>query len=108
MKDSTLLRIALATAAIGMIALYFLSLSEELSGLHELPARDAGDTVTVKGTVTGVRDMGTATLVEVSAYEKVPVVVFDTYKAVIGSEVTVRGELELYKGRYEIIADSIE
>jgi DNA/RNA endonuclease YhcR with UshA esterase domain len=109
MNDMTLLRAALLTGIIGIIALFVLSSRPlEETAVEMISCRDTGDTVKISGRIEGARQLGGVTIMDVSSSRSIPVVVFDNYSPVVGAQVTLTGKVEVYKGQLEVLASTIE
>lgn len=110
MKESTLLKIALICALIGLVALYFISAKIEVKDYKpsEL-SKNIGDDVNLKGTVTKIADKGNVVFVDVSQQNSVSVVLFtdNNINLKSGDNVEVIGKVQEYNGKNEIIAQKV-
>jgi len=109
MKDSLLLRIALATSIIGLCAL---GLILEITGLQEVSiseAKDLGEdkTVRITGVVERVTNKDKFAIINIMKEEKITVVLFDNINLSRGQRVEIIGKTKNYKGEKEVIADEI-
>ena len=109
-----LVKIALITAVIGIIALFFITrtMSEEVVKIEDLKI---GQISSIKGMVTSiyVSKDGHAFLKVADNTAEVQVVAFkgsnieEVYSLEVGDEVIVLGRVDEYKGKTEIIAREI-
>lgn len=105
MKDSTLLRISLATALIGIISLYIISNNLELEESNLVADQEY---IKLRGLVEDIRVFDEVTSFTLSYSDDVKVVVFKELDLIEGSSVEVVGSVEEYRGEKEIIAESIK
>ncbi|MEK6984380.1 MAG: OB-fold nucleic acid binding domain-containing protein [Nanoarchaeota archaeon] len=111
MKESSLLKIALACSLVGLGILYLISEKIEIKDYK--PTRlneNIGDDVSLKGVVTKITDAGNAVFIEVNQDNPVTVVLFannNNLKLGSGDKIEVIGEVQEYNGRNEIIAQRI-
>ena len=111
MKETTLLKIALACSLVGLVALYFISTRIDVKDYKpSILNKNIGDDVKLKGTVAKISDAGSVVFIEVNQQNPVTVVLFtddDSLKLQDGDSVEVIGEVQEYKGKNEIIAQKI-
>lgn len=110
MKENTLLKIALISSLIGLIALYFIS--DKLDIKHYSLTKinsNVGDDVKLKGIVKNVRKSDKVTFIEVEQNVPSNIVVLgrENINITSGDFVEVIGEVQEYKGGEEIIANRI-
>lgn len=111
MKESTLLKIALACSFIGLFVLYFISTKIEVTNYKpNLLSANAGEDVKLIGTITKVTDREDVVFIEVSQQNSVAVVLFtdNDVKLSEGDNVEIFGEVQEYNGKEEIIAQKIK
>jgi len=104
MQDSTLLKIALATSIIGLAVLFMVSRTNEFS--QNPYAVDDGQSASITGKVLSARQdaIGTRIVLEVP----IDVLVFGENVSVgEGQRLKIKGTVQEYEGRKEMIADSI-
>jgi len=103
MEEQLLIKIALSCILIGLPLLFFLSSSvEEREGIIEQ------DLIRFKGEIVEVEQREDVTFLSVVPSTGFRVIVFDEVNFRNGSEVTIEGRLDWYKGEMEIIGESIE
>ena len=111
MKETTLLKIALACALVGLLALYFISARIEIKEYNTGKlAQNVGDDVKLTGTITKLTDKGNFIFIEVSHQSPVNVVLFtddNNLKLNKGDNVDILGKVQEYNGKPEIIADKV-
>ena len=110
MKETTLLKIALISSLVGMIALYFVSTQIDVKDYKPTQLNEnVGDDVKLIGTVTDIADRGSVIFIEVNQQNPVTVVLFtdDDIRLKSGDSVEVFGEVQEYKGKNEILAQKI-
>ena len=111
MKESTLLKVALACSLIGLFALYLISAKIEVRDYRpSLLNGNAGEDVRLHGTITKVTDKGGVVFIEVNQQNPVAVVLFTNsdVKLSAGDSVEIVGEVQEYNGKEEIIAQEIK
>ena len=111
MKETTLLKIALACSLAGLFVLYFISTRIEFKDYKpSILNKNVGDDVKLKGTIAKISDAGNVVFIEVNQISPITVVLFtndDNLKLKHGDNVEVIGEFQEYKGKNEIIAQTI-
>jgi len=111
MKETTLLKIALACSLVGLIALYFISTKIEIKDYNPSKlGNNIGDDVNLKGIVTKITNKGNVAFLDISQQNSVSVVLFspgDNLKLKNGDNVEVIGKVQEYNGRNEIIAQKV-
>ena len=110
MREQQLVRLAMLVSMFGLFALFSIwALAEpeevSISSLQDVEKED----VRIKGTVLGVRNFDNFAILSVAEVKSVDVVVFDKRQLNVreGDNVTISGKLQPYKGRKELVADSI-
>lgn len=111
MKETTLLKIALICALVGLALLYFISIKIEVKDYKpNLLNKNIGDDVKLKGTVAKITDKGNVVFVEVNQQNPISVVIFtgdNDLKLKNGDNVEVIGKVQEYNGKPEIVADKV-
>jgi len=111
MKDSTLLKLSLSLSLIGLLLLLVLTEFVEPEPLEITELVDnIGKHVYIEGFVESATYKDEVTFFTVSdSKEEILVVLFDKLDEVIseGDKIGVSGEVSLYKGKMEIIADEL-
>ncbi|MBN1793220.1 hypothetical protein JW826_06060 [Candidatus Woesearchaeota archaeon] len=109
MQESTLLRAALATSIIGILALLLIlklsSLEESSLGAVRFAEEDAN--IRVSGTVKQASVKGNLTLITITSEESLSVVAFQNITLTKGDKITIEGKAKDYNGQKEIVADRI-
>ena len=105
MKESTLLKIALIGALVGLVLLYFVSEKADYGG--NLDNAELGDTVKVIGVVNSVRNSGNTTFLSITKEEYVDIVVFKALNLTEGQYIEVIGEVDEYEGEREMIGNAL-
>lgn len=109
MKESTLLKIALVIALVGVIILFFISDEVKIDEktIDQLDGVD--ENVLVKGIVTRITELETVSFIEITQENKITVVLFKDYPIDLkeGEVVEVLGKTEEYKGEFEIIGKEV-
>lgn len=109
MQDSTLLKISLSTAIVGIILLFFLSQNVTLKPTSTSKL-DRTNEVLLKGVINRVSQTDKVIILELIQPEKNTVVLFkDKYLIDLekGDVIEVRGRTEEFEGQQEIIADDV-
>ncbi len=110
MKETTLLKIALACSLVGLFVLYFISTKIDVKDYKpNLLNKNIGEDVKLNGVITKISDAGDVVFIEVSQQNPMTVVLFtkDDIRLNDGDNIEVIGEVQEYKGRNEIIAQKI-
>ncbi|MBI2146585.1 hypothetical protein HYU22_04555 [Candidatus Woesearchaeota archaeon] len=112
MEEKKLLTIASIATIVGLAFLFFYAQEADLpiaTSLDEImPAED----VTMAGTIQNVQEHGNVTFIKLAGerVETVDVVVFkaDALPLQVGDQVKIQGTVEVYQGKKEIIASTVE
>jgi len=108
MDDNTLLTIALASAMIGLVALfvmmYFAVIPE--TPIQQINDSDIGQKISVTGEIKSVRQSNSTTFIKIEQACELDVVVFDKINVTKGNA-RIIGVVQEYQGKKELIADSI-
>lgn len=112
MNERTLLRISLLVSLSGIVLLAMLlnvATIEEKS-ISEMKFVEEGRSVRIKGFVESVQNNEGYAVIHVAELKTVQVIVFDSGEIILeeNENVEVIGKIRNYKGRNEIIADSIK
>ena len=109
MRENTLLKIALASAVVGLIALFLISKSIDIPEYNPSEIKDLGKDVKLTGMITKVRDADGLFFIEIKQENYVTVVFFtkeeNEFKK--GENVEIIGKVQEYNGKPEIIAKKI-
>lgn len=109
MQDRQLLRIAIISSIIGIIALFMITQITEIDSSSIQSVKLCGKTdVSIKGVVTGTKKIGDMTIITVSQEENIEVIAYENQPAEVGDEITVQGKVGQYKGQNQIVADKIK
>jgi DNA/RNA endonuclease YhcR with UshA esterase domain len=114
-SDKTVLKIAVVVFAVGFFALFLISQQEpKLFSVSEITENMIGEKASVRGIAERprVRDSLTMQLADENSTAKINVVMFNPTEVMLnsfkaGDAVIVNGEISIYKGELEIIANKI-
>jgi DNA/RNA endonuclease YhcR with UshA esterase domain len=109
MNESLLLKSALITAILGLIAITLivkLTSLEEMN-IGEAKQADEGNLVIISGTVERVTSKEGFSIISIKKEESIDVVMFDSINLSKGQKVEVTGKTKEYRGSKEIVADKI-
>ncbi len=101
MEDKILLIVAAIFGLLGITALFFISASIEPG--DSLASADPGDTVELTGRIVSSQNRGDVTILTLEHTSTV--IVFNRIDA--RGEVRIRGEVSVYDGKKELIAESV-
>ena len=109
MKHATVVKASLILSLAGIFLLFAILL---FSDPEEIKISEAElskfEDVRMEGYVHGIKKFGSVTIIELAEIKKIEVVVFDNRTLPEpNSTVIVSGEIREYKGRKQVIADSI-
>ncbi len=109
MKDSTLIKIALATSIIGLAALAIIL---STTGFEEVNISEAKEleketTTRISGTVERITAKEGFSILNIKKEETITVVVFEKINLSKGQRVEVVGEVKDYEGQKELVAEKI-
>lgn len=109
MKDSSLLKIALACSLIGIVALFFILQVTELDefSISELYLLEDGSEVRIVGVVDRVVNKNNVTILSISQKEIISGVIFEHVEVNVGEKIELIGTLETYKGEREVLVEKI-
>ncbi len=104
MKDKTLLRISAMTAVIGIIALFILTETIELTSYTILDAKETGGDVKITGTVKSIKTTNGVTILTLKDETgEIKAVSFNSkILAKKGEDIEVEGRITEYNGEKEI------
>lgn len=107
MDDKFLLKIALVVSVLGIIGLFLVTEIIEIP-LQKIEELEEGDYVKIVGEIISINQKDTMTFFQIKDETgKIDVVYFDLVELEEGIELEVEGQVEEYKGKLEIIADSL-
>jgi len=109
MNESLLLKTALITAILGLIAITLivkLTSLEEMN-IGEAKQADEGNVLIISGTVERVTSKEGFSIISIKKEESIDVVMFDSINLSKGQKVEVTGKTKEYRGSKEIVADKI-
>ena len=110
MQEKTLLKLALITSLLGILALYLISdnIDLEESNIERITLDNKDEFVKVIGKVSRVVDTEKVTILDIMQPNEITVVLFktDDRKTIIqeGDQVEIIGKVDEYEGSLEIIA----
>ncbi|MBI2545768.1 hypothetical protein HYV81_01165 [Candidatus Woesearchaeota archaeon] len=109
MRESLLLKVALATSLIGLMLLYFFAERIELdeSTISKIDRTDIGNFVKVQGKVTKVYDNKDYTVLQIQQPETISVIFFSNATINEQDNVEIIGRVSEFKGKQQIVADRI-
>ncbi len=111
MKETTLLKIALICSLVGLVALFFISQRIELKDYKpDFLNKNIGESVNLSGKISKITAGNNVVLIELSQQVPVSVVVFTDKNINLNENnfVEIRGKIQEYNGKEEIIADKIK
>ena len=109
MHDETLKKIALTGVIIGLLGLFTISMttSEEDLAISRIKLEDDGTKVSFSGKVVDIRSVNDATILTIARNEEISVFVQNEVNLTLGDTVQIKGEVEEYQGKKEIMASEI-
>ena len=111
MKETTLLKTALACSLLGLVILYFISAKIDVKDYKPSQLNEnVGDDVKLAGTITKITQGENAAFLEVNYQSPVIVVLFtgnENLSLKVDDSIEVIGEVQEYRGKNEIIAQKI-
>ncbi|HLC67632.1 MAG TPA: OB-fold nucleic acid binding domain-containing protein [archaeon] len=112
MKDEKLVKLSLAVALAGIVALFMIILfiGPDMTTIGSLSEKDAGKHVVLNATVLTKSTSGNNVFMTIyDGTGNITAVVFNARVTVkSGDNVTVTGQVNVYKGELEIIADLVK
>ena len=110
MKESTLLKVSLISALVGILILFVFSSKMDLSDsiISGIDQNDDSSLVKINGVVTEVSVRNSTTIINVAQLDKISVFVFNSDVELIrGDYIEVTGKMQEYEGKTSLIADKI-
>lgn len=109
MHDETLKKIALTGTIIGLLGLFSIAafFQEDELAINKIKLDDDGKKVSTTGRVVDVRSLEEVTILTLERSEKIEVLVSSPIDISAGETIRVRGKIDTYQGKKEIIADEI-
>lgn len=109
MHDETLKKIALTGVILGLLGLFAISMttSEEDLAISRIKLEDGGSKVSLTGEVVDIRVIDGATILTISRNEEISVFVQKELNLTLGDTVRIKGRVEEYRGRKEIMASQV-
>ena len=111
MKESTLLKVALACSLAGLALLYIVSSNIEFKDYEPIKLDSSlGEDVKLLGTITKITQKDDVAIIEVEHQNVITIILFTDDKNLIlakGDNVEVLGQVQEYKGKNEIIAQKL-
>lgn len=113
MNETTLLKIAIISAIIGVITLYFLSenMNVEEKTIEKITTADIDKDVKIRGTIEKITEKEKVAILSVSQPKTITVVLFkkeNLTQLQQGDNVYITGTIEEFEGKPEIIADEVK
>ena len=109
MDDSTLLKISLFTALLGLVGLFFISNNLSLKENPIITSDDLDNSIKVKGVINHISDYDPNVILNIAYCSELKVTLFNTDTVFNkGDPVEVTGTLTEYKGNFELIADEVK
>jgi DNA/RNA endonuclease YhcR with UshA esterase domain len=113
MDDSILIKACLIISLIGVFLLFMISDNVNLDyvDIESIKNKDEGRIVRIRGVVKDIKDMDSLMIINVMQENMIPVVLFkenNKTKINTNSFVEIEGEVRIYKGKPEIIADKVK
>ena len=113
MDDSILIKVSLIVSFLGIFLLFIISdnFNMDYSDIDNIKNKDEGRIVKIRGVVKDIKDMENVMIIDVMQENMMPVVIFkENNNTVINKDcfVEIEGEVRIYRGKPEIIADKIK
>lgn len=110
MEEKNLLKFALATAVMGLIALFTILQTSELeeTKISDLSQKTEEDTVKIIGYLEKVISKENITIIELSQKQILKAVLFEQVNLTTGSKVSITGKISNYQGEKELIIEKLE
>lgn len=106
MNEKTLLKVSLISSILGVVVLAIFSTNDDLSQKPLYAYEENGD-ISFIGHIEKVAKRGNLTILSVSRKDIVDVIIFEDFNLSKG-DVYVKGNIQDYNGKKEIIAEKIE
>lgn len=109
MNESLVLKAALITAIIGLIAISLIVKFTDIKeiNLSEAKQADEGSKIKVTGTVQRVTAKQELSIITITKQENMTVVLFDSINLSKGQKIEATGKTQEYNGEMELVADKI-
>ena len=109
MNESLLLKAALVTAILGIIALIVIIKTTDIQeiNINQAKASEEGETIRITGIVERVTSKEGFSIISIKKEEEISVVLFDSINLSKGQRVEITGKTQDYKGTKELVADKI-
>lgn len=113
MKEKLLLKIALISSLLGIVILFFISeqIKVDETTLDKIDELDVETSVSVKGIINRITDFDKIAIIELMQPETTTIVLFKEGNITDlkqGDFVRVKGNIQEYEGKFEVIANEIE
>lgn len=109
MNESLLLKAALITAVLGIIALIVIIKTTDIQeiNINQAKASEEGETIKITGIVERVTSKEGFSIISIKKEEAISIVLFDNINLTKGQRVEITGKTQDYKGTKELVADKI-
>jgi DNA/RNA endonuclease YhcR with UshA esterase domain len=109
MDESLLLKAALVTAILGIIALIVIIKTTDIQeiNINQAKASEEGETIRITGIVERVTSKEGFSIISIKKEEEISIVLFDSINLSKGQRVEITGKTQDYKGTKELVADKI-
>jgi DNA/RNA endonuclease YhcR with UshA esterase domain len=109
MNESLLLKAALVTAILGIIALIVIIKTTDIQeiNINQAKASEEGETIRITGIVERVTSKEGFSIISIKKEEEISIVLFDSINLSKGQRVEITGKTQDYKGTKELVADKI-
>jgi DNA/RNA endonuclease YhcR with UshA esterase domain len=109
MNESLLLKAALITAILGIIALIVIIKATGIKEININQAKESeeGATIRITGIVERVTSKEGFSIISIKKEETISVVLFDNINLSKGQKVEITGKVQDYQGSKELVADKI-
>lgn len=113
MEDSTLIKISLIISLLGIFLLFIISdnINLDYTDIDNIKNKDEGRIVKIRGIVKNIKNTGKIMIINVMQENMIPVVIFkENNNTNINKDsfVDIEGEVRIYNGKPEIIADKVK
>ena len=110
MQERTITRISLIITILGLIFIFFYAEEVDLQTVASLDTIEPEEVVTISGTVHNLRSTENVTFLQISGQKtvKMPVIIFSKVLLKEGDLVEVTGMIEEYRGKKEVIANTVK
>ncbi|MFA6888749.1 MAG: hypothetical protein WC254_04610 [Candidatus Woesearchaeota archaeon] len=105
MNEKQLLKICIVIAIIGIGVLFFLSKIAAETNIQDITEDDIDKKLVISGMIENIKTTETMTLFTI---QDMPIVFFEKLDFPEGNTVTIKGTVKLYKGKLEIVGETIE